>query len=181
MSQPMPTASAAEKATCPSGSRVKAQMRFRTTGPDEQLRKEMVDLPSGATSRRMANVRRAATAPELLARKILSGFGIRYRTSNRDLPGSPDLANRRHGWVVFVHGCFWHRHPRCRRTSTPTRNVTYWTEKFRANVRRDRQASSALEQAGWRVYTIWECSVETDAHDVGSVIIKLSVRKPASK
>lgn len=105
----------------------------------------------------MAMVRQTDTAPELAVRVVLRSLGIRYTTRNRDLPGSPDIANRRRRFVIFVHGCFWHRHTGCRRTTTPTRNRAFWEEKFAANVRRDRRASQALRAAGFKVLTIWEC------------------------
>jgi len=102
-------------------------------------------------------VRQRGTRPELLVRQALAALGHRYRLSNRDLEGSPDMANRRQGWVVFVHGCFWHRHG-CRRGSTKIRkNREFWNQKFAANIARDRRAASALRRRGWRVVTVWEC------------------------
>lgn len=128
--------------------------------------------PSIATSRRMAKIKGTATGPEIVARKVLSSLGVRYRLLNRDLQGSPDLANRSAGWVIFVHGCFWHRHPGCPRSTSPTRNVAYWQEKFRRTEQRDAEAQLQLLEAGWRVYTIWECCAETAARKVGHLIIR---------
>lgn len=113
-----------------------------------------------ATSRRMGDVRQRGTTPELAVREALARFGVRFRTSNRDLPGSPDIANRRQRWVVFVHGCYWHRHAGCRRTTTPKRNTGFWLAKFAANVARDARARRALRNQGYRVLTIWECDSE---------------------
>lgn len=110
-----------------------------------------------ARSALMARIRQKGTAPELAVRKIVSALGVRYTVENRDLPGSPDLANRARRWAIFVHGCFWHRHPGCRRASTPTRNARFWSEKFAANVRRDRRATRALRADGFRVIQVWEC------------------------
>lgn len=113
-----------------------------------------------ATSARMADVRREDTAPELLVRSALARSGLRFRVRNRDLPGSPDIANRSKHWAVFVHGCYWHRHPGCKRATTPKRNAEFWLAKFEANVRRDARAKAELEQLGFRVFTIWECVAE---------------------
>lgn len=126
---------------------------------------------SALTSRRMARVKNQGTAPEMIVRKVLFGLGLRYRTANRDLPGSPDLANRRGRWAVFVHGCFWHRHQACARASVPRRNAAYWQAKFQRNVVRDAQAQASLRRAGWRVFVIWECSAERSARATGRKII----------
>lgn len=108
----------------------------------------------------MAGIRQHSTKPELAVRRALRELGASYRISNRDLPGSPDVANRGQGWAIFVHGCYWHRHPGCARATTPTRNREAWEEKFTGNVERDRRKAAALEQLGFRVLTIWECETE---------------------
>jgi DNA mismatch endonuclease (patch repair protein) len=113
--------------------------------------------PDARTSARMAGVRQKDTTAELVVRRLLTQLGHRYRVRNRDLPGSPDVANRRRGWAIFVHGCFWHRHPGCVRTTTPTRNREFWLHKFVANVRRDERARRALRARGYRTITVWEC------------------------
>jgi DNA mismatch endonuclease (patch repair protein) len=112
------------------------------------------------TSRRMAGVRQQDTTPELLVRRALARHGLRFRTRNRDLAGSPDIANRRGRWVVFVHGCYWHRHAGCKRATTPKRNAAFWIAKFDANVARDARARRALVRVGYRVAVIWECEAE---------------------
>jgi DNA mismatch endonuclease, patch repair protein len=117
-----------------------------------------------ARSRLMGKIRQSGTRPELAVRAICTSIGLRYRTSNRDLPGSPDLANRTRRFAIFVHGCFWHRHPGCRRTTTPKANRSFWLRKFRQNVARDRKAVSDLIALGFSVVTIWECETkETSA------------------
>jgi DNA mismatch endonuclease (patch repair protein) len=113
-----------------------------------------------ATSRRLGKVRQHGTSAELAVRRLLHAMGSRFRISNRDLPGSPDIANRTKRWAVFVHGCFWHRHAGCRRATTPTRNKRFWLAKFDANVARDRRVRSMLRKKGWLVVTIWECEIE---------------------
>jgi DNA mismatch endonuclease, patch repair protein len=109
------------------------------------------------TSGRMADIRQKGTKPELIVRQLVRSLGLHYRLNNRGLPGSPDLANRRHRWAVFVHGCFWHRHPGCRLTTTPSRNREFWLAKFERNVARDRQRSEELRALGFEVITVWEC------------------------
>lgn len=112
-----------------------------------------------ATSVRMGGVRQKGTRPELVVRRSLSALGRRYRLNNRDLEGSPDVANRAQRWVVFVHGCFWHRHG-CRASSTPTRNREFWEAKFARNVERDGRAAAALRARGYTVIVIWECETK---------------------
>jgi DNA mismatch endonuclease (patch repair protein) len=105
----------------------------------------------------MGRVRQRDTAPELMVRRATTALGLRYRTRNRDLPGSPDLANRSRHWAVFVHGCYWHRHEGCPRASTPKNNQGFWLAKFEYNRARDLRAQRALQQLGFRVLVIWEC------------------------
>jgi DNA mismatch endonuclease (patch repair protein) len=116
-----------------------------------------VFVTDAPTSRRMRSVRQKDTAPELAVRKIVTALGFRYRVRNRDLPGSPDLANRVNGWAIFVHGCFWHGHSRCRKATVPKRNRDFWKSKFADNRRRDRVASLRLRRRGFRTLTVWEC------------------------
>ncbi len=112
-----------------------------------------------ATSARMARVRQKATKPELLVGKALRALGHHYRTHNRDLEGSPDFANRRARWALFVHGCFWHRHG-CSATTTPGRNREFWEAKFARNRARDQRAAEALAARGFRVLVLWECETK---------------------
>ncbi len=112
-----------------------------------------------ATSVRLSKIRQRDTKPEKLVRVILAGLGFRFRVHNRDLPGSPDVANRARRWAVFVHGCFWHSHQGCARATVPRRNREFWVEKFAANVRRDAVAVAELRRRGFRVVVVWECEV----------------------
>lgn len=112
------------------------------------------------TARRMGGIRQKDTTPELAVRRILVTLGLHYRVRNRDLPGSPDMANRNDTWAVFVHGCFWHRHSGCSRATTPKRNTDFWKAKLDANVARDRSVVAKLRRARFRVLTIWECQTE---------------------
>lgn len=112
------------------------------------------------TSARLGRIRQHGTSAELNVRKLLHALGHRFRIHNRDLPGSPDIANRRRKWAIFVHGCFWHRHQGCKRTTTPSRNREFWLQKFDANVARDARVQSALRAQGYRVLVVWECETE---------------------
>lgn len=123
-----------------------------------------------ATSARMARIRQKHTAPEIAVRRALTRLGLRYRVNNRDLPGSPDIANRAQRWAIFVHGCYWHRHRSCVRTTTPTRNREFWVAKFDANVARDRRSMRALRAKGYRVAVIWECETETSTERLDAIL-----------
>lgn len=108
-------------------------------------------------SRNMRAIKGRDTRPELIVRRLVHGLGYRFRLHGSGLPGRPDLVLRRFGLVVFVHGCFWHRH-RCRSgLATPATRPAFWKAKFAQNVERDRRTMRALRRDGWRVLVIWEC------------------------
>lgn len=107
----------------------------------------------------MAGIKGKDTKPELVVRSWLHRRGLRFRLHARCLPGRPDLVFRKYRTVVFVHGCFWHRHPRCQYATTPASNGAFWQRKFSDNVARDRKKADQLRRLGWRVLTIWECQV----------------------
>jgi DNA mismatch endonuclease (patch repair protein) len=130
-------------------------------------------LTTADRSRQMATVRQSGTVPELAVRRAAAAAGLRFTLSNRDLPGSPDLANRARRFALFVHGCFWHRHSGCPRTTTPTRNRAFWMEKFSANVTRDRRAMRALRAIGYTVIIVWECQT-VDESRLARTISKLA-------
>ena len=117
-----------------------------------------MDVVDSATrSRIMSAIGARNTVPELAVRKALQAAGLRFRLHRRDLPGRPDIVLPKYRTVVFVHGCFWHRHSGCRYATTPASNVLFWQQKFAGNVERDARQRRALRGAGWRVLTIWEC------------------------
>jgi DNA mismatch endonuclease (patch repair protein) len=105
----------------------------------------------------MQRVRRSGTPAERAVAAVCCELGLRYRLNVKSLPGSPDLANKMGRWAIFVHGCFWHRHPGCAKTSTPKRNSRFWREKFESNQKRDAAKIAALQSAGFRVAVVWEC------------------------
>ena len=114
---------------------------------------------SAARSRNMAAIRGRNTSPELKVRSLLHRLGYRFRLHRRDLPGSPDIVLPRHRTVVFVHGCFWHRHPGCRYTTTPKTRADFWARKFEQNIERDQRQQLQLHEMGWSPIVIWECEL----------------------
>lgn len=120
-------------------------------------------MASESATNKMRSVRLRDTAPELVVRKLLHGMGLRYRLHKKGLPGTPDIVLDRFSMVVFVHGCFWHRHPGCKYSSTPKTNQDYWLPKFEANIERDARKEEALRALGWRVLVVWECETRDRA------------------
>lgn len=122
----------------------------------------MVDsLSPSERSERMSRIRSRDTKPELVLRKLLHGAGFRFRLCVSDLPGRPDIILPKFRTAIFVQGCFWHRHPRCKVASSPKSNTKFWVEKFKANVRRDRRNCRQLRELGWRVFIVWECQLRS--------------------
>lgn len=122
----------------------------------------MTDVVDRATrSRMMAGIRGKDTKPELSVRKYLHRAGLRYHLHG-ELPGKPDLVFPKFRTVVFVHGCFWHRHEGCRYATTPANNAAFWRKKFENNVRRDRRVQKELSELGWRVLVTWACELSGD-------------------
>lgn len=108
----------------------------------------------------MRAVKGKNTAPEKLVRSALHRAGYRFRLHRKDLPGKPDIVFPGKRAVVFVHGCFWHRHHGCRAASDPKTRCEFWQEKFRRNVERDDECVKRLQAAGWRVHIVWECETK---------------------
>lgn len=120
----------------------------------------MTDIVDKRTrSRMMAGIRGKDTKPELALRRAMHARGFRYRLHAKHVPGRPDLVFPRYHAVVFVHGCFWHRHEDCRYTTTPSTRPEFWQGKFAANVARDAAVRGKLLEDGWRVATVWECAL----------------------
>jgi DNA mismatch endonuclease, patch repair protein len=119
-------------------------------------------LPSRETTLRMKAVRQRDTSAEMRVRRLLHGFGIRYRVCQRGLPGSPDISNRAGRWCVFVHGCFWHGHDSCAFAKLPKTNVAWWKAKIDANRSRDRRKAAALRARGFDVSVVWECQTRDE-------------------
>lgn len=143
----------------------------------------MIDVVDSVTrSRMMSGIRGKNTKPELALRKALHARGFRYRLHSRRLPGRPDLILHRHRAVIFVHGCFWHRHKGCRYATFPATRTEFWQAKFDANTRRDHEVCDALAGEGWRVATVWECALRRTDQVVTTVdllVAWLSASTPA--
>jgi DNA mismatch endonuclease (patch repair protein) len=107
----------------------------------------------------MRRVRQRKTAPEDDLARLLRKLGLGYRRNPKSLPGSPDFANQRKHWALFVNGCFWHHHRGCVRATSPTRNRSFWKAKFDANRARDAKKIIALRRLGFRVLIVWECEL----------------------
>ena len=120
----------------------------------------MIDfLTPAQRSERMSRIRGKDSQPELALRRVLHRLGLRYRLHAKNLPGKPDLVFPRYRAVVFVHGCFWHRHSGCKIATTPKSNTSFWVEKFEKNVARDSRVATELVGLGWRVFIVWECDL----------------------
>lgn len=122
----------------------------------------MTDIVDKQTrSRMMSGIKGKDTQPEMKVRRFLHARGFRYRLHVRTLPGTPDICLPKYRAVIFVQGCFWHRHRGCKLSYTPASNQEKWSEKFRQNVLRDRKNHRSLIKGGWRVFILWECGLRS--------------------
>ena len=119
----------------------------------------------------MSRIHGSNTSIEQKVRKYLYSKGFRYRKNVPTLPGKPDIVLSKYNAVIFVHGCFWHRHPGCKDTTTPKSRTEYWKEKFARNVANDKKHEEALHEMGWSVYTVWECEVNKHLEETMDGII----------
>ncbi|MCL4212729.1 MAG: DNA mismatch endonuclease Vsr [Gemmatimonadales bacterium] len=120
----------------------------------------MADTVDHATrSRLMGRIRSLGTLPERQVRSLLHREGLRFRLNVEDMPGRPDIVLKRWRTVVFVHGCFWHRHRGCRLSYTPKTRVVFWKQKFAENTARDGRVAAQLRRRGWSVRVVWACSI----------------------
>lgn len=132
----------------------------------------MADIVDPQTrSRMMSGIRGKNTQPEMLVRRLLHAMGYRYRLHARELPGKPDIVFRRRRIAIFVHGCFWHRHPdpECRLARMPKSRVDFWQPKLEGNRMRDEANVAALEAMGWKVLLVWECQLR-DREQLGNML-----------
>lgn len=114
----------------------------------------------------MSGINGKDTKPELALRKALFAKGLRYRLHARNLPGRPDIVLPKWNTVIFVHGCFWHRHTGCKYATTPATRPEFWKEKFCGNVERDARNIESLKSSGWRIAVVWECEIKGDIQKV---------------
>lgn len=123
-------------------------------------------LTSERRSWNMSRIKGQDTGPERLLRSLLHRAGFRFRLHSKQLPGRPDVILPKYRTAIFVHGCFWHRHPGCRNATTPSTRREFWQAKFDGNVSRDARNRAALEADDWTVLIIWECELKADAEGV---------------
>ena len=110
----------------------------------------------------MSRIKGKDTKPEILVRSYLFSRGLRFRKNDKRYPGSPDIVLPKYKTIVFVHGCFWHRHEGCKYATMPKSNVKFWKNKFDKNKERDKRNRKELEAMGWNVITVWECDLKKD-------------------
>lgn len=134
------------------------------------------DKVTRSRSEQMARVRATNTRPERLVRKIAHRLGYRYRLHKKELPGKPDLVFPSREAIIFVHGCFWHRHQGCALARLPKSRLDFWVPKLSANRSRDRRNERALRKLGWRVMVIWECQLRDEDRLVSRIVRFLGKR-----
>ena len=120
----------------------------------------------------MSRIRGKDTSIEVKVRKYLFSKGFRFRKNDKRLPGKPDVVLPKYHTVIFIHGCFWPRHPGCKDTTTPKTRTEYWLDKFERNVANDRARYEALEAAGWNVITLWECDINKRFDETMSRVVQ---------
>ncbi len=141
----------------------------------------MVDIVSPEVrSRMMSGIRGKDTQPEMRVRRFLHGRGFRFRLHDRNLPGVPDLVFPRYRAVVFVHGCYWHRHAGCSYAAMPASNIKFWKQKFDKTVARDRKVVESLLKEKWKVIVVWECGLRRAQSEKQMNWIEDSIRSGGS-
>ena len=128
----------------------------------------------------MKSIRSKDTKYDVLVRKALFAEGFRFRKNDKRLPGTPDIVLPKYKTVVFINGCFWHRHPGCKYATTPKTNVEFWNKKFEANVKKDISSRESLEAAGWNVVVLWECELKKDFDSAMNSLKQSVLNNPVS-
>ena len=108
----------------------------------------------------MSRIKSKNTKPEIVVRSLLHQMGYRFRLHRKDLPGKPDIVLAKYKTVIFVHGCFWHRHKGCKRCTTPSTNQKYWLPKLEHNIVKDKLNQRLLKKKGWKPIIVWECEIK---------------------
>ena len=130
------------------------------------MNSEEIHEVSEQRSRNMSAIKSKNTKPEIKVRKVLHSMGYRFRLHRKDLPGSPDIVLPKYKTVIFVHGCFWHRHENCKYASTPKTRQEFWEAKFRENINRDKLNQENLSSKGWKIIVVWECEINDKDFDL---------------
>lgn len=127
----------------------------------------MVDIfTKGKRSWNMSRIKGKNTKPELLLRSLLHRSGFRFRLHDKKLPGKPDIVLPRYKTVIFVNGCFWHRHSGCKYAYTPKSRQQFWLKKFESTIKRDKEKKEELKRKGWDVIVVWECDLKRNGNNV---------------
>ena len=121
---------------------------------------EVIHKVSEQRSRNMSAIKSKNTKPEIAVRKLLHSMGYRFRLHSKDLPGSPDIVLPKYKTVIFVHGCFWHRHENCKYASNPKTRVEFWNKKFKDNILRYIKNQERLKSLGLKSKIVWECETK---------------------
>lgn len=119
----------------------------------------------------MSKVHSKNTKPELKIRSLLHKLGFRFRLHRKELPGCPDITLPKFKTVIFVHGCFWHQHPGCKKATIPKNNHNFWLAKLNENIQRDKKHISQLKELGWKVIIVWECDIKKDLGEVTKFMV----------
>ena len=127
---------------------------------------EVMHKISEQRSRNMSAIKSKNTKPEIAVRKLLHSMGYRFRLHRKDLPGSPDIVLPKYKTVIFVHGCFWHRHQNCKYASNPKTRREFWEKKFKENIERDKKTQEKLKNLGWKTKIVWECEIKDKDFDL---------------
>lgn len=114
----------------------------------------------------MSRIRSKDTAPEMILRSMLHRSGYRFRIHDRRLPGRPDIVLPKYRTVIFVNGCFWHRHEGCQKAYSPKTRMDFWETKFKDTIERDMRKKTELESLGWKVITVWECELHKNPQGI---------------
>jgi DNA mismatch endonuclease, patch repair protein len=136
----------------------------------------MADVHDKQTrSYNMSRIKGKDTKPEMLVRKFLHANGFRYRLHVKNLPGKPDIVLPKYKTVIFVHGCFWHRHDGCKYFVVPKTRTDWWLNKIEGNVENDRKAFKALKELDWKVIEVWECELKgkNTLENLSSLLVSL--------
>ena len=136
---------------------------------------EVLHKVSEQRSRNMSAIKSKNTKPEIAVRKLLHSMGYRFRLHRKDLPGSPDIVLPKYKTVIFVHGCFWHRHNNCKYATTPKTRKEFWENKFEENVKRDNLNQANLTLKGWKIIILWECQLKGDIKKVKKLFSQIEI------
>ncbi len=133
----------------------------------------MDSLSAKHRSWNMSRIRGSNTRPEIKLRSMLHRSGYRFRVNVKNLPGKPDIVLPKYKTIIFLHGCFWHRHSNCRYAYTPKTRQAFWLNKFKANASRDKKVNRSLRNLGWQIVIVWECEMKAPRRVLSRIVDQL--------